>query len=240
MLFTEFVSQLHFIFSHSLTFYLVCFSSYSTQISYYFGIYGLLSTICVGFSMISVPCGQYAGSKARRSLHDRLLHSIVQKSIYFFQTTPFGRMMNRFSSDMAVIDKVNSLWKSTMDAVKLPFYPRFFFHRQHFIDRFELLFVFVCYLIENCSNKSTAPSICTAVFVLHFIECFRYTVVHLTDVTHSLVLLYSAEILSLFIEVIFIEQFPSSEEFSQRASSDLSISNSLLIYFIDLVFLKWF
>ncbi|XP_055301236.1 ATP-binding cassette sub-family C member Sur isoform X3 [Sitodiplosis mosellana] len=76
-----------------------------TDISYYFGIYGLLSVICVGFSMISVPFGQYAGSKARRSLHEQLLQSIVQKSIYFFQTTPFGRMMNRFSSDMAVIDK---------------------------------------------------------------------------------------------------------------------------------------
>lgn len=79
------------------------------QISYYFGIYGLLSAICVGFSMISVPFGQYAGCKARRSLHQQLLQSIVQKSIYFFQTTPFGRMMNRFSSDMAVIDKVNLL-----------------------------------------------------------------------------------------------------------------------------------
>lgn len=59
--------------------------------------------------MISVPFGQYAGSKARRSLHEQLLQSIVQKSIYFFQTTPFGRVMNRFSSDMAVIDKVNLL-----------------------------------------------------------------------------------------------------------------------------------
>lgn len=56
--------------------------------------------------MISVPFGQYAGCKARRTLHEQLLQSIVQKSIYFFQTTPFGRMMNRFSSDMAVIDKV--------------------------------------------------------------------------------------------------------------------------------------
>ncbi|XP_031636078.1 ATP-binding cassette sub-family C member Sur-like [Contarinia nasturtii] len=76
-----------------------------TDISYYFGVYGLLSAICVGFSMISVPFAQYAGAKARRSLHEQLLQSIVKKSIYFFQTMPFGRMMNRFSSDMAVIDK---------------------------------------------------------------------------------------------------------------------------------------
>lgn len=57
--------------------------------------------------MISTPCGQYAGSKARRILHEQLLQSIIEKSIYFFQITPFGRLMNRFSLDMAVIDKVN-------------------------------------------------------------------------------------------------------------------------------------
>lgn len=81
-------------------------SSVLLQMSYCFGIYGLLSTICIVFSMISTPCGQYAGSQARRTLHDRLLQSIVQKSIYFFQIAPFGRLMNRFSLDMAVIDKV--------------------------------------------------------------------------------------------------------------------------------------
>lgn len=62
--------------------------------------------ICIIFSMISIPSGQYAGSKARKYLHDELLHAIVQKSLHFFQVTPFGRVMNRFSMDMAVIDKV--------------------------------------------------------------------------------------------------------------------------------------
>lgn len=56
--------------------------------------------------MISTPAGQYAGSQARRHLHERLLNSIGQKSMYFFQITPFARIVNRFSADMAVIDKV--------------------------------------------------------------------------------------------------------------------------------------
>lgn len=88
--------------------------------SYCFGIYGLLSTICIVFSMISTPCGQYAGCKARRILHDQLLQSIVQKSIYFFQIEPFGRLMNRFSLDMAVIDKVK--WYSLYS---------YYYYRQH-------------------------------------------------------------------------------------------------------------
>lgn len=62
--------------------------------------------------MISTPCGQYAGSQARKKLHDRLLNAVVNKSIYFFQVTPFGRVMNRFSCDMAVVDKVNCERKS--------------------------------------------------------------------------------------------------------------------------------
>lgn len=57
--------------------------------------------------MISTPCGQYAGSQARKKLHDQLLDAVVNKSIYFFQVTPFGRVMNRFTSDMVVIDKVS-------------------------------------------------------------------------------------------------------------------------------------
>lgn len=57
--------------------------------------------------MVSTPAGQYAGIQARRHLHERLLNSIGQKSMYFFQITPFARIVNRFSADMAVIDKVN-------------------------------------------------------------------------------------------------------------------------------------
>lgn len=79
---------------------------YCFQVSYYFGIYALLSIICIVFAMISTPAGQYAGSQARRHLHERLLNSIAQKSMYFFQITPFARIVNRFSADMAVIDKV--------------------------------------------------------------------------------------------------------------------------------------
>lgn len=141
-----------FFFSLSLIFFL-------SQISYYFGIYGLLSAICVGFSMISVPFGQYAGSKARRSLHEQLLQSIVQKSIYFFQTTPFGQMMNRFSSDMAVIDKVNLLWKSAVDVQCC----HFFYGTLLLTDSHFPLFIFFWHVI---SQKIAATSQRLLQFVL--------------------------------------------------------------------------
>lgn len=74
---------------------------------YYFQIFAILSGICLIFSVISTPSGQLAGIQARKHLHEQLLDGIMKKSLYFFQTTPLGRVMNRFSNDMAVIDKVN-------------------------------------------------------------------------------------------------------------------------------------
>lgn len=76
------------------------------EVTYYFHIYAIISCVCIVMAMISTPAGQWAGCKARRNLHDKLLQSIMHKSLHFFQVTPLGRIMNRFSNDMAIIDKV--------------------------------------------------------------------------------------------------------------------------------------
>ncbi|XP_059617752.1 ATP-binding cassette sub-family C member Sur [Phlebotomus argentipes] len=72
---------------------------------HYFNIYAILSGGCVLLSMLSTPIGQYAGLRARRKIHAKLLDAILGNSLRFFQTTPLGRIMNRFSNDMAIIDK---------------------------------------------------------------------------------------------------------------------------------------
>jgi hypothetical protein len=57
-------------------------------------------------ALISTPCGQLAGSNSRKALHEQLVDSVLKNSLHFFQITPVGRLMNRFSFDMAIIDKV--------------------------------------------------------------------------------------------------------------------------------------
>ncbi|XP_051858147.1 ATP-binding cassette sub-family C member Sur isoform X1 [Drosophila albomicans] len=75
------------------------------EVTYYFRMYTTISCVCIIMAMISTPAGQWAGCNARRNLHDKLLQTILHKTLHFFQVTPLGRIVNRFSNDMAIIDK---------------------------------------------------------------------------------------------------------------------------------------
>ena len=41
---------------------------------------------------------------ASRNLHDKMLYSISRAKILFFQSNPLGRILNRFSSDIGIMD----------------------------------------------------------------------------------------------------------------------------------------
>uniref|UniRef100_A0A1B6CN95 Uncharacterized protein n=1 Tax=Clastoptera arizonana TaxID=38151 RepID=A0A1B6CN95_9HEMI len=71
----------------------------------YLSIYGALSIASILLSLLSNGLGQYCGAKARKCLHDLMLLGLLHCPIRFFETTPLGRIMNRFSTDLSVIDK---------------------------------------------------------------------------------------------------------------------------------------
>ena len=72
----------------------------------YLGIYALFS---VG-QIISVLAASFtlaiAGVSASRSLHSSMLKNILRSPMSFFDTTPLGRVLNRFSKDIYLIDEV--------------------------------------------------------------------------------------------------------------------------------------
>ncbi|XP_063225209.1 ATP-binding cassette sub-family C member Sur isoform X2 [Bacillus rossius redtenbacheri] len=75
------------------------------QIKYYLMVYAALSVASILLSLSSNAIGQYAGAQARRTLHDKMLCNILYCPMRFFESTPVGRVINRFSTDMGVIDK---------------------------------------------------------------------------------------------------------------------------------------
>ena len=67
--------------------------------------YVTLSLASVVIALLSNLLGQAAGSRGRRRLHADLLAGLSRCHLRLLDVEPVGRLLNRFSSDMSVIDK---------------------------------------------------------------------------------------------------------------------------------------
>ncbi|KAK6362145.1 hypothetical protein TWF730_005842 [Orbilia blumenaviensis] len=79
--------------------------SHSVDVMYYLSVYALFGVI---FALTSVfrEGVVFAGSlKASKRIHDRLLYSVLRAKFRFFDSTPLGRIINRFSKDLEAIDQ---------------------------------------------------------------------------------------------------------------------------------------
>jgi ATP-binding cassette, subfamily C (CFTR/MRP), member 1 len=57
----------------------------------------------------------FASLRASRSLHDDMAEHVMRAPMGWFERTPMGRILNRFSSDMQEIDKVyNTTYYTTI------------------------------------------------------------------------------------------------------------------------------
>nr|XP_042909398.1 ABC transporter C family member 13 [Parasteatoda tepidariorum] len=74
------------------------------SLSFYLYIYGGLALINSIFTLFRAFLFAWAGIKAALFLHNSLLQRIVKATVSFFDVTPLGRIMNRFSSDVYCID----------------------------------------------------------------------------------------------------------------------------------------
>lgn len=76
------------------------------QMLRYLFIYSALSVGTMLLSLFSNLVGQLAGARARHWLHQNLLSNLLRSPVKFFDMTPIGRVIDRLSTDIAVIDKV--------------------------------------------------------------------------------------------------------------------------------------
>lgn len=67
---------------------------------------GIMQVIFIACGWLSIVFGCL---RASRTLHERLLNSIIHAPMYFFDCTPLGRIMNRFSRDIDIFDNNMSL-----------------------------------------------------------------------------------------------------------------------------------
>ena len=71
----------------------------------YLGIFALLGVGQIMFVMLASLSLALGGIFASRLIHKRLLVNILRLPMSFFDTTPSGRILNRFSKDINTIDE---------------------------------------------------------------------------------------------------------------------------------------
>lgn len=71
----------------------------------YLGIYAIFGLTQAVFIFLSSFAIAIASFFASRSLHSSMLNNILHSPMAFFDTTPLGRILNRFSKDVNIIDE---------------------------------------------------------------------------------------------------------------------------------------
>ncbi|NXB55079.1 MRP7 protein, partial [Leucopsar rothschildi] len=76
----------------------------SVDVSFYLIVYGSIAGANSLFTIIRAFLFAFGTLRAAAVIHDRLLQRILKATVTFFDTTPTGRILNRFSSDMYCVD----------------------------------------------------------------------------------------------------------------------------------------
>ena len=75
------------------------------DIFFYVGIYALLGIGSGFFTLIRAMCmWTLCSIRASKKLHSDMAYAVLNSPLQFFETTPLGRIINRFSQDMSKVD----------------------------------------------------------------------------------------------------------------------------------------
>lgn len=76
----------------------------SHSVDYYLNIYIAITLASVLLGVLRFLWCYHGSLKASRKLYQRLLHQVIRAPLRFFDTTPVGRILNRFSNDFETVD----------------------------------------------------------------------------------------------------------------------------------------
>lgn len=75
------------------------------NVLYYLIVYALLGVVYTLLSFLREAVVFYGSLRASNNIHRLLLHNVMRAKLRFFDSTPLGRIMNRFSRDIEAIDQ---------------------------------------------------------------------------------------------------------------------------------------
>lgn len=75
------------------------------NVAYYLGVYALLGFLYIAISLSREAVLFWGSLHASWKIHDRLLKTIMHAKFRFFDSTPLGQLMNRFSKDVESVDQ---------------------------------------------------------------------------------------------------------------------------------------
>ncbi|CAG8525592.1 15387_t:CDS:10 [Gigaspora rosea] len=74
------------------------------SVDYYLTIYVFITSLSIIFGVARFACLYYGSLRVSTKLYQKLLHQVIRAPLRFFDTTPVGRILNRFSKDFETID----------------------------------------------------------------------------------------------------------------------------------------
>ncbi|PWY90826.1 hypothetical protein BO70DRAFT_425768 [Aspergillus heteromorphus CBS 117.55] len=77
----------------------------NVNVSYYLGVYALLGFGFVAISLLREAVLFWGSLHASFTIHRRLLKAVMHAKFKFFDSTPLGQLMNRFSKDVESVDQ---------------------------------------------------------------------------------------------------------------------------------------
>lgn len=75
------------------------------NVLYYLGVYALLGFLYIAISLTREGVLFWGSLHASWKIHDRLLKAVMHAKFRFFDSTPLGQLMNRFSKDVESVDQ---------------------------------------------------------------------------------------------------------------------------------------
>ena len=144
----------------------------------YLVVYGILGLMMTLMSAISDLYFSFASLTASSNMHHKMLQRIMKCPLFFFDTTPLGRIMNRFSADISVCDSmlpesINDLISLSLDFIGntiviliiIPFFGSV-------IIPFSIFFILIGWLyVRTARQLRRIVSISRSPIYSHFSEC---------------------------------------------------------------------